>query len=474
MGVGKPRLDKYERILSRLFENLALFSILKGTDGPHTVTAQTPIDIQGARRRFLKSLSFICDYRKGGDTTTSVALESQQQGVIFWVAANLTPDDSVIAFLTGVLEQLRRQPKQTQEDRKSLTDKLVNMCVDFAAPRLKKERKLLSRAASYCEKYLKANGTAAQASGVSELVDWLCQFSATGTDTLTLCHTAYNARHDPQMVTLTALSQELRVAPRETAKTFRAVRHVIGRLAERIRVPTNLVQDSVMLEQLLYSYEIRRVVAPTPASVPPADGLRNLNSMLKRILRPEDPRLEEMQTYLARLDGPMKLEAAIRTMYDEDKGQARVHAEIQMLEEFHRNKRTFVADDRYIACSKLACLCCRFYFRYHPGRFQEPESHQKAYLNWRPIELPGGRDNEHWEHQRRALGMLSSELGKAVEEQIETQQQPTPWQPDSLTNITETLQSRGLDEVEAGEILESENDWSNGKLTEYSGVHAVY
>ncbi|KAF9764889.1 hypothetical protein IL306_002704 [Fusarium sp. DS 682] len=230
---------------------------------------------------------------------------------------------------------------------------------------------------------------------------------------------AYATRHDPQMSPFSSLSRELSVAPREAAKSFRAVRHFIGRLAERSRVPALLVQDYLIVQ------------APPPAIFPPADGLRNLNPILKRILQPGDPRLEGMQNYLARLDGPLKLEEAIRSMYDEDKGQARVYSEIQMLEEFHRHQRSFVGGDRYVACSKLACLCCKFYFRHHPGRFQEPESHQKAYLNWRPIELSGGKENEHWEAQRRALGMLSSELSRAVETQIETRQQPTLWQLDS-------------------------------------------
>lgn len=264
------------------------------------------------------------------------------------------------------------------------------------------------------------------------------------------------------MSSLGSLSRELGVAPRETAMNIKAVRHLIGRLAERIRIPALLIEDFLMLGPLFNSYQIKKVQAPIPTIVPPADGLRNLNSILKRILQPRDPRLEDMQNYLARLDGPLKLEEAIRSMYDEDKGQARVHSEIQVLEEFHRNERSFVGNDRYIACSKLSCLCCKLYFKYHPGRLEEPESHQKAYLNWRPIELPGGRENEHWAHQRRVLGMLSSELSTAVEKQIETRQRPTPWQPDSVTNITEAMNSASLGGVEADEVLGNGDGWSDG------------
>ncbi|KAF5660416.1 hypothetical protein FHETE_8958 [Fusarium heterosporum] len=460
MGVGRPRLDAYERIISRLFENLALFHILKRTDGPHVFTAEVPTDVQGIRRRFLNGLSLMCDNRKGGDSTTSMALEARDEGdTILWIAANLTPKDSVIVFLEEVLDDLRNEPKETEADRKTLSDELARKCIRFAAPRLKKESALLSRAASYCEKHLKTYATTLEAAEMNALLGWLPQFSAAQTDPLTLCQTAYNARHDPQMKTLLTLSHELSVAPRETAGNFRTVRHFVGRLAERIRVPMNLVHDSLQLGPLLDSCTTRRVEAPAVAVVPPADGLRNLKSILRRMLPNGDPRLEGMQQYLYQLDGPMQLELAIKSMYDEDQGKTCVHAEIQMLEEFHRNNRRFVDQDRYIACSKPACLCCRFYFRYHPGRFVEPASHQKTYLNWRPVELSGGQANEHWMHQRYVLANISVDLRKAVVENLMTQQQPSPWQPDSLTNITADMEAVSLADVQ--EEVESEDDWSD-------------
>ncbi|RBQ75298.1 hypothetical protein FVER14953_20252 [Fusarium verticillioides] len=57
--------------------------------------------------------------------------------------------------------------------------------------------------------------------------------------------------------------------------------------------------------------------------------------------------------------------------------------------------------------------------------------------------------------------MLSSELGAAVEQQIETQQGPSPWQPDSVTNITETMSTTSLGEVENDEVLGIGDGWSD-------------
>lgn len=473
-------MNKYMRILSRLFEFLALFHILKRANGPHTAISQPPTDLQGARRRFLTSLCFICDYRKGGETTTSIALEPRDDSVIFWIATNGSPKDDVLAFLSTVLEDLRREPKSTEAERERLRAILTFGFVQFAAPRLRKERRMLVRAARFCESYLTANidtikipgkrevvkkrHAADRRIGVTTLLDWLPQFSSPTTDPLILCQAAYNARHAPQIATLEALKQELKVAPQGTAEPFRSVKHLIGRLAEKIRVPANLVHDSLRLEPLLNSYEIRRVQAPIAAKVPMTDGLRNLDSIVRRMLPADDSRLKDMQVYLGQLDGSMQLEDAIRAMYDDEEKQRNVHAEIQILEDFHRNQRRFVGNDRYIACSKLACLCCKLYFKHHPGRFVEPESHQKTYLNWRPIDLPRGWDSEHWPDQRRVLANLSKELSNLVEEQIVTQQQPTPWHPDSITNITAVMGSVTLSELE--EVFESGDGESEGEFIE--------
>ncbi|KAG9502251.1 hypothetical protein J7337_005077 [Fusarium musae] len=404
-----------------------------------------------------------------------MALESLDNGVVFWIASNGSPNDSVIAFLSTVLETLRREPNSTEAERETITAMLTARYIQFATPRLKKERGILNRSTRFCEAYLTANldtiqtpgeteillkrHLADQKLGVTALLDWLSQFSSATTDPLILCRAAYNARHAPQIATLEALQQELRVAPKGTAEAFRSVKHVIGRLAEKIRTPVNLVNDSRQLRPLLNSYEIRRVEAPVAAKMPMTDGLRNLDSILRRMLPAGDSRLKDMQAYLGQLDGSIRLEDAIRAMHDDDETNHGVHAEIQVLEDFHRNGRKFVGRDRYIACSKLACLCCRLYFKWHPGRFVEPESHQKSYLTWRPIDLPEGGESQHWPDQRRVLANISKELSNLVEEQIISQQQPAPWQPDSVTNITAVMGSVSLSE--GGEAFESGDGQSN-------------
>lgn len=94
-----------------------------------------------------------------------MALEVKNEGVVFWIAANLTLKDHVLVFLADILEDLGNEPKGTDTARNVLSDTLARKCIGFAAPRLKKECKLLSRAVSYCTSYLQTNATTLKAAG---------------------------------------------------------------------------------------------------------------------------------------------------------------------------------------------------------------------------------------------------------------------------------------------------------------------
>lgn len=436
-----PRFNPYNKLLSRLFEFLALFSILKKAAGPHVITNHDSSTLEATRRRFLKNLCFICDYKKGGDTTTSIAVENRPDCFMFWVAGNVTPSPKVVDFLSGVLGHLQDAEAADLAEKKRLEVKLTEDSIKFSTPRLKKECKLLCNAAKRCQSYLSTGISGTSARDLEALKNWLDQFDLnTMADILPLCQATYRVRRDPQMRTLRVLSREDGAAI-EHAKAFKTVEHFVGRLAERIRVPKDLVEDASRLGTLLNSHRAAAIPAPLPAIVPPADGLTNLNSMAKRMLSARDPKLKDFQEFLAMLDEHMGLEDRVRTMYDREDIQPSVHAELQMLEFFHRGERVFFDNDRYIACSKLACLCCRLYFRHHPGRFVEPDSHQKVYINWRPIILHEGPEDPLFLEQRAILSHVSDDISSLLETDIAIQRMNAISHPDSITNITASVDS---------------------------------
>ncbi|KAM0434153.1 hypothetical protein ACHAPT_004098 [Fusarium lateritium] len=452
-------MKPYHRLLARLFEFLALFFILKRAAGPHVITNHDPSTLEATRRRFLKNLCFICDYEKGGDTTTSIAVENRPDCFMFWVAANVTPNSKVVNFLHEVLKRLQSVEALDKLHKQKLEAKLTKDSIKFSTPRLKKECKLLCNAAEKCRGYLTTGISGTSTSGeiqfppsmamnhtdwcpdLDTLKNWLLQFSYdTTADILPLCQATYRARNDPQMRTLQVLSRA-DGATLEHAKVFHIVEHFVGRLAERIRVPRQLVEDASRLDTLLNSYRVAAIPAPPPAVVPPADGLTNLDSIAGRILRAENPKLEGFREFLATLDQQMGLEDRVRTMYDRDDIQPGVHAELQMLEFFHRGGRVFVDNDRYIACSKLACLVCKLYFRHHPGRFVEPDSHQKVYINWRPILLHEEEKDPLFPEQKRTLSYVGEDISNLLEDHITLQQMNVISHPDSITNITASADS---------------------------------
>ncbi|RMJ19798.1 hypothetical protein CDV36_000455 [Fusarium kuroshium] len=441
MPLGTPRLNPYNKLLSRLFEFLALFSILKKAAGPHVITNHDSSTLEATRRRFLKNLCFVCDYKKGGDTTTSIAVENRPDCFMFWVAGNVTPSPKVVEFLNGVLSHLQGAEAGDNIQKHRLEVRLTEDTIQFGTSRLKKECKLLCNAAKKCQGYLSTGISGTSVNDLESLKNWLIQFEFNTTaDILSLCQATYRARRDHQLRTLQVLSREDGAAV-EHAKAFKTVEHFVGRLAERIRVPKELVEDASRLGTLLNSYRVAAIPAPPPETVPPADGLTNLNSIAKRMLRSGDPKLNDFQEFLATLNGQMGLEDKVRTMYDREDIKPSVHAELQMLEFFHRGKRVFFDNDRYIACSKLACLGCRLYFRHHPGRFVEPDSHQKVYINWRPILLHEGPGDPLFLEQRAILSHVSEDISKLLETDIAVQQMNAISHPDSITNITVSADS---------------------------------
>lgn len=89
------------------------------------------------RQLFLNHLAYSCDYEKGGDTVTAVALESRPQGPRYWISANKGPGEKVKHFVEGLLQvlgELSRNPDDiTERDLYSV----ARDCISFGHHRIK-------------------------------------------------------------------------------------------------------------------------------------------------------------------------------------------------------------------------------------------------------------------------------------------------------------------------------------------------
>lgn len=149
--------SKYKKLINRFYEPLILLRVLGKTRGNHSSTAeQDTASIQFARRRFLANLAYVCDYEKGGVTTTAIGLEQCPTEDVFWVAANSNASKCIQPFLRTILADF--EVSFAPSERESVEAELVRRCADFAKSRVKKEIGLLQACISKGSRWLTHRG----------------------------------------------------------------------------------------------------------------------------------------------------------------------------------------------------------------------------------------------------------------------------------------------------------------------------
>jgi hypothetical protein len=167
MGKGQPRLDKYKSLIARSYEALILLLIKQKVQGLHVFTNHGTNSLIGSRRRLTKNLAFVCDRKKGGDSTASVVIEDCDDCFKFWVALNAKKETmnlefrlSLTEFLAEVLTILQRiskQPMLSENQRSTEEDQLARKCATFADKRLKSEVRILRNSVRVCLEYLETS-----------------------------------------------------------------------------------------------------------------------------------------------------------------------------------------------------------------------------------------------------------------------------------------------------------------------------
>jgi len=158
---SQPRLDKHQRLLSRFYEPMIFLAALGQTRGRHTSAPQATPE-QAVRRRFLRNLAFVCDYEKGGPTSTAIAVEERSDKYVFWYATNKSGVSSKVStFLKSILAELKRIAMAAAPDAYSNGGELARMCTEFARNRAKEEATLLRK---HSQDLVKSFGDAVQES----------------------------------------------------------------------------------------------------------------------------------------------------------------------------------------------------------------------------------------------------------------------------------------------------------------------
>ncbi|KAF4773046.1 hypothetical protein HER10_EVM0001360 [Colletotrichum scovillei] len=456
-----PRMEPYARLRFRLYEALVLLSIIRPIGGPHIVSQLGTYTTQGVQRRFFKNLAFLCDYKKGGSTATAIAVEDCYDCYVFWVASNEGAGDKVVDFLEDVLKILRMFCESINDmDRATAEEALLVRCTALASDRLRQEARILRNSARKCRLSLENSDEEIDA----RVVKWLQQFESMSPFT-TLCRTAYRSRNVEEMRRIEQLGQGTEGDPRpeDLIKAFRTVRHMIGRLAARVRNVNQLLDDSGRVETLLKAFQVAAVQRPVSASVPEADAHTTLPRILNRILPEADVQHESCLGVLRRLDTQVKIEGQLQDKFTAGGLHPCVHAEVQILHHFYDSGRRYVSNDRYIACSKPACVGCESYARHHPARITLLDAHQKVYPSWGIVNLVGGKQNPGWINQRKIINDVIGDLKGMVIARLGELHAATVQHPDSLTEITA---SSLVDVRDSGSETEEADDSDAGPSSE--------
>lgn len=140
--------QKYQR---RLYEPLALLAALGQVQGEriesiHLSLSDTNVDITLERRRILEELCKMCDFRKGGDTVTAMALEATPP--TYWVATSEPGSRLTKPFLERILRAIAGNLRDLPDggNSEAFEKFLFEDFTIFHWPRLRKTWKILQNA----------------------------------------------------------------------------------------------------------------------------------------------------------------------------------------------------------------------------------------------------------------------------------------------------------------------------------------
>ena len=166
---------------------------------------------------------------------------------------------------------------------------------------------------------------------------------------------------------------------------YARIRHFIGRLGSHIKAARILVEAGRHCPKLFIDYLIE-IATHHPNFMPPSyRGKSSINGIINRMVT--DPQAcEYYQKELHSQDEKfhLMLEKRIRDEYENPKFKLRIHAEIILLDLFHRKNLRFLDGIRYIGVSKPGCFLCYRYFLAHPLQVQTSGCSNNLYIQWQP------------------------------------------------------------------------------------------
>ena len=160
-----------DKLMMRFYEPLVLQHVLGPTRGdriqcePLDNLDESELDDGNLRRSFLNNLAYICDFKRGGDTVTAIALEQRAAGVVFWVVANDNVKDEVVQTLEKTLKGLAGLDGATRERAERVEEETFKYAAKLGMPRLTDYLKTTQKSLRKCLEILDSEPESEQGKG---------------------------------------------------------------------------------------------------------------------------------------------------------------------------------------------------------------------------------------------------------------------------------------------------------------------
>lgn len=333
---------------------------------------------------FLDDLCFLCDTRRGGLTTTSIAVEQKPNKAIFWLSMNSGDLERTKKILEGILDTVRQSARKQENLTSNAVHDIFTKGVNRSPQRVANYASRLSsvlattkRSQSTLEcKFLHfldrcldyAKSTAgSHVAAVSECILRLRE------DHLAMCREAYSLSN---VTAPKQFSQPRSAFPRQYNEVYRA-RHYIGRLSYWRKAARNVVSLGAKYLRVLENYEVS-VIFPLETATSTHWALENeFDVLVGRVL----PNFREQPIFL-HISENLRRASRSTGMFKTQQINPRPHAEAVMLDYFFTKGLDFAMEDKYVACSKPSCYCCKLFFDNHPLQAVTGRHHGNLWIQW--------------------------------------------------------------------------------------------
>ncbi|KAI5457398.1 hypothetical protein BGZ63DRAFT_417121 [Mariannaea sp. PMI_226] len=357
-----------------LYPRLALFEALAHYKGEHErrrPASNVSDEACEIRRDFLDSFAYLCDIRTGGSTVTAAALQELPHSNFLWLAANEGIQDRVHAFAEFVLERLKKMNSETEP---MVREEIFQEAVQISSDRLGFYRNELQTYARNCRMDLRR-----------KLPD----------DTVTALRRKLKKLSEPPNhftpAHIVDFCYEMRGRDVDAIKNqsirpqddYVKLAHYIGRLGATRSSVDAAVKAMSRVPSLRRISEIRYAPAPEPKSIQLSAESMSPYEIVRAISKDSTSQniidIHNALHSLIRLDLPSSGDSVnpIRAKMAQRSILTRVHAELQICDQFSRRGFNFVGGDKYIGCSKPACYFCYNWLVSHRHNYVHPATHNK-------------------------------------------------------------------------------------------------